>query len=131
MKKVLATLLTTLVLALGLGGVVYSYNYSDNPGCEEKYGTVQVECSTSGYNEVNTGSNNAEDTIGTAMGAVMWVVGVIAVLMIIIGGIQYATAAGDESKTAKAKKIIVGAIIGLAVAILAGVLINLVLNNIN
>ncbi len=44
---------------------------------------------------------------------------VISVIILIWGGILYSTAAGDERKTSKARKAIIGAIIGLAVGLLA------------
>jgi hypothetical protein len=44
---------------------------------------------------------------------------VISVIILIWGGIMYSTAAGDERKTSKARKAILGAIIGLAVGLLA------------
>ena len=44
---------------------------------------------------------------------------VISVIILILGGIMYSTAAGDERKTSKARKAIIGAIIGLAVGLLA------------
>lgn len=43
----------------------------------------------------------------------------ISIAILIWGGILYATAAGDEQKTSKARKAILGAIIGLAVGLLA------------
>jgi cytochrome bd-type quinol oxidase subunit 2 len=50
---------------------------------------------------------------------VMYFVGVISVIIIVISGITYATAQGDESKTKKARQALLGAIIGLAIALLA------------
>ena len=44
---------------------------------------------------------------------------VISVIILIWGGIMYSTAAGDERKTSKARKAIIGAIIGLAIGLLA------------
>lgn len=44
---------------------------------------------------------------------------IISVIILIWGGIMYSTAAGDERKTSKARKAIIGAIIGLAVGLLA------------
>jgi len=44
---------------------------------------------------------------------------VISIIILIWGGIMYSTAAGDESKTSKARKAIIGAIIGLAIGLLA------------
>jgi hypothetical protein len=71
--------------------------------------------------QVDTGSKGMDvgTVVGEAISYVMWVVGIVSVVMIIIGGIQYATASGDESKTTKARKIIIGAIVGLSLAVLA------------
>jgi len=46
-------------------------------------------------------------------------VAAVSIIILIYGGMMYATAAGDEQKTAKARKAIIGAIIGLAVGLLA------------
>ncbi len=69
-----------------------------------------------------------EKQLGNLMDKVMvWlsraVVGV-SVIVLIWGGMLYATAAGDEQKTAKARKAIIGAIIGLVVGLLAPAVVN-------
>lgn len=46
-------------------------------------------------------------------------VAVVSIVVLIWGAILYTTAAGDENKTAKARKAIIGAVIGLAVGLLA------------
>jgi hypothetical protein len=51
--------------------------------------------------------------------ALMWVAGVVSVVGLIVAGIMYATASGDEAKVARAKNFIKFSIVGLAVAILA------------
>ena len=43
--------------------------------------------------------------------------GVIAVLVLIYAGIQYITAAGDAEKAEKAKKTIMGAVIGIIIIV--------------
>lgn len=52
---------------------------------------------------------------------------VISVIVLIWGGMMYSTAAGDERKTAKARKAIIGAIIGLAVGLLAPSVVNFII----
>lgn len=47
------------------------------------------------------------------------ILGLIAVIMIIIGGFQWMTAAGNEDKVSKAKNIIQTAVIGLIIIIMA------------
>ena len=55
------------------------------------------------------------------MNIVKWLlgfVGALAVLMIIVSGIMYITAAGDEGRVDSAKRYLVYAIVGLVVALL-------------
>lgn len=62
------------------------------------------------------------DLKDTVVNVIQWVLGIlalIAVVMIIYGGFIWLTAAGDDSKIDKAKKIISAAVVGLIVVILA------------
>ena len=65
----------------------------------------------------------ANDNLGSLADRVVFMLSravvVISVIVLIWGGILYSTAAGDERKTSKARKAIIGAIIGLAVGLLA------------
>lgn len=45
--------------------------------------------------------------------------GAIFMLMLLFGGFQYLTGAGDEEKTGKAKKMMLDAVIGLVLTLLA------------
>lgn len=86
-----------------------------------------------GINAVGGGSNTASvDIQGTVLAVVNWLlfaVGVIAVVMLIWGGIKYAASSGDSNKVTSAKNTIMYAIIGLAVAVLAFAIVNFVVNN--
>jgi hypothetical protein len=58
----------------------------------------------------------------TVINVISWVLGIlalVAVVMIIIGGFQWLTAAGSEEKIEKAKKVISAAVIGLIIVLLA------------
>ena len=55
-------------------------------------------------------------------------VGVIAVIMVIIGGINYTTSQGDPEKIKKAKNTILYGIIGLIISLLAFAIVSFVLN---
>jgi len=57
----------------------------------------------------------------------MTFLGIIAVCIILYGGFIWMTAAGNEDKVAKAKKIIVAGAIGLAVIISAYVIVNFII----
>lgn len=52
--------------------------------------------------------------------------GIVAVIMIVYGGLQYVTSAGDPNKTKKAKNTILYSVIGLLVIIFAATIINFV-----
>lgn len=53
--------------------------------------------------------------------------GMIAVIMIIIGGVRYSTSNGDSSQVKSAKDTIMYAVIGLIVAIMAYAIVNFIL----
>ncbi len=58
----------------------------------------------------------------------LFVAGAVAVIFIIVGGIQYSTSGGSEDKTRTAKSTITNAVIGLIVTILAFVIVNFVIS---
>lgn len=58
------------------------------------------------------------------------IIGIAAVVMIMVGGFKYITAAGDTSNVTAAKHTIVYAVIGLVVAALAQFIVWFVLDNV-
>ena len=59
---------------------------------------------------------------------VLYVVGIIAVIMLIIGGIKYVVSGGDSKKVTDAKNTVLYAIIGLVIAFLAFAIVNFVIS---
>ena len=55
--------------------------------------------------------------------------GLVAVIFIIIGGVNYMTSSGDAGKVKKAKDTILYACIGLVICVLAFAIVNFVINN--
>ncbi len=72
-------------------------------------GSGQVDIPTIGGNEL----------LANALDVTYFLAGVIAVIVIIIAGMSYATSAGDSAKIAKAKNQILFAVIGLVLVISA------------
>ncbi|MEI6237335.1 MAG: hypothetical protein WCP03_01910 [Candidatus Saccharibacteria bacterium] len=76
--------------------------------------------------------NSGEDEINKLVAAIInvfsWVVGVVAVLMVIYGGFEFVTSGGDSAKSAKGRNTIFYALIGLVIVALAQVLVKFVLN---
>lgn len=60
----------------------------------------------------------------------IFVIGAIAVLMIIIGAMRYTLSGGDQSQIGSAKNTILYSIIGLVIALMAGGIVNFILVNI-
>ena len=58
---------------------------------------------------------------------ILYVVGIIAVIMLIIGGIRYVISGGDSKKVTDAKNTVLYAIIGLIIAFLAFAIVNFVI----
>lgn len=61
--------------------------------------------------------------------AFIWA-GIIAVIMIMVAGINYVLAAGDAGKLGKAKTMLIYTIIGLLVVVLSGAIVNFVVGGI-
>lgn len=57
--------------------------------------------------------------------------GIVAVIFMVYGGIQYVTSSGDTTKVTKAKNTIMNAAIGLVITILAAAIVNLVIDSLN
>ena len=75
----------------------------------------------------NESQPKLEDGIKTIVNVLLFLIGAIAVIMIIIGGIRYTTSNGDASQTKAAKDTILYAVIGIIVAILAYAIVNFVI----
>ena len=74
--------------------------------------------------------NDLWTTVNNIINWVLGIVGFIAVVMIIVGGINYTLSAGDASKVKKAKDTILYGIIGLVIALLAAAIVNFVLGGV-
>lgn len=59
------------------------------------------------------------------------IVGVVAVIMIIVGGFRYITSGGDSNNISSAKNTIIYAIIGLVIVVFAQFIVQFVLNRVN
>ena len=82
---------------------------------------------------VNPVGNDKTDLVGSITGVingVIAVLGLVCVVVMIIGGVNYMTSAGDAGKVKKGKDTILYGLIGLVVCVLAFALVNFVIGNI-
>ncbi|MFA5155718.1 MAG: pilin [Patescibacteria group bacterium] len=90
-----------------------------------------------GLNEVNNGLNNSLSTsdprtvIGRVINVALGFLGVIAVGIILLGGFKWMTAAGNEEKTAEARKLLGAGVIGLIIILASWGIATFVINSLN
>ena len=65
--------------------------------------------------------------INSITNTILYVLGIISVIMLIVGGVKYALSAGDAKAVTDAKNTILYALIGLVIAILAYAIVGFVL----
>ena len=93
------------------------------PEGDENYATQRAAAGC-GQDDIGRVEDSSLYIINVALG----IIGLVAVIFIIVGGVQYVTSAGDSGKAAKARNTILYSVIGLIVAILAFAIVNFVLD---
>lgn len=76
----------------------------------------------------NDGESGVTTILRIALNILSFVVGLIAVIMIIIAGLRYITSNGDANTITSAKNTIIYAIVGLMVVAFAQIIVSFVLN---
>ena len=124
-RKILLAMLALPLLAVGilqLPAVVHADNSTDAAKASSCAGIggqiVDGKC--------ETGSNSLDKIIANVVNLLSVLVGIAAVIMIMVGGFKYATAAGDSGKVSSAKSTIVYAVIGLVIVALAQTIVKFV-----
>lgn len=125
-----AALPTTVAYAAQPGEVLAAVDPDPNAGNGGNSGNSGIENAREGWRKIGGEQNdtNIYDTIKNILGAVFIVVGIIAVIVLVIGGINYMMSQGDPGKVKKAKDTILYGIIGLIVSLLAFAIVQFVLD---
>lgn len=126
-RKIQNVLLSFAALAVfGLAPVVASAEAYAAPSSF----AAAVDDAKDGVKKINDGNTtNLPDFIKSIINILLFVIGIIAVLMIIVGGIRYVVSGGDSNAVTGAKNTILYSIIGLVVALMAFAIVNFVLNS--
>lgn len=77
------------------------------------------------------GPANFGEIVRIVTNLLLGLAGSIAVIFIIVGGIQYAISAGNDTKIEAAKNTILNSVIGLVITVLAFSIVNFVLSVFN
>ena len=123
MKK-LRTIIITFAAIFGLVAVplVPTVASADDPADSIQQGVTSVGGD-------KKGADDLKDKIQTIVNVMLFILGAIAVIMIIIGGIRYTTSNGDAQQTKAAKDTILYAVVGLIVAILAYAIVTFIVSS--
>lgn len=74
------------------------------------------------------GDDDLGGKIKIIVNILLFILGAVAVVMIVIGGIRYTTSNGDSSSLTSAKNTILYAVVGLVIAIMAYAIVNFVID---
>lgn len=94
---------------------------------------AELEFSENPTGNCDTGDDATQkinDLIRSVINLLSAIVGVIAVIMIIVGGLRYITSGGNDTSVTSAKNTILYAIIGLIIVALAQILVRFTLSKI-
>lgn len=99
-------------------------------------GVAHADCAPSVQGGVdcakgNLSSNSLTSSVSNIIYIMIFSAGIIAVILIIIGGIRYIISQGDEKAIEGAKNTILYAVVGLIVATLAFAIVTFVLGGLN
>jgi hypothetical protein len=64
---------------------------------------------------IGLGTQDVRTTVSGVIKAFMGLLGIVAVVIILLGGFKWMTAGGNEEKVAEAKKLIISGVIGLII----------------
>lgn len=111
--------LIALVALVGVASFVPSYAALADPASEINKGVKQAGGGNAG--------GDLGDYVKLIVNMLLFLLGAVAVVMIVIGGIRYTTSNGDSSAITGAKNTILYSVVGLIVAIMAYAIVNFVI----
>ena len=95
---------------------------------------LKTPTTNAGQTGINTVGDSSQQNLTTniqgILNGVIAALGIVAVIVIIIGGVSYMTSTGDAGKVKKAKDTILYGVIGLVICVLAFAIVNFVIINI-
>ncbi|MCQ2571068.1 MAG: hypothetical protein MJ154_02365 [Candidatus Saccharibacteria bacterium] len=123
-KKIIACLVAVVaVLMAAFSPVAYATDI-----CSGGYKGNKNDPNYKAICETNKKESDAQDTVKNILNTVFAWVGIVAVIVIIIGGIFYIISQGEPAKLVRAKSAILYAVIGLIVTLLSFAIVNFVLD---
>ena len=116
LKKVSVGLLTVMMLSIFALPVLVSAQEL-NLGLENAAG-------------IGLGQKDLKESFNSIIQIILSFLGILAVIIILWGGFIWMTAAGDEGKVDKAKKLIISGIVGIVIILSAYIIANFVITQV-
>lgn len=107
------------IMALGLGTVVANVAQA----------RTTINVTPEAAENIGLGNAGPEELVVSVINWVLGFLAIVAVIIIIYGGFIWMTAAGNEEKTEKARKLLIAALIGLLIILAAWGLATYAINN--
>ncbi len=79
---------------------------------------------------IGLGQKDLKESINSIIQILLSFLGILAVIIILWGGFMWMTAAGDEGKVDKAKKLIISGIVGIVIILSAYIIANFVITQV-
>lgn len=131
MKKLVLSALAAVLMVLGLSGIAtLSPAYAQVICANGEPAGDYKECKEWAGDQGISNQKSLMENLTIIINVVVGVVGFVAVAMIVMGGISFATSQGDTSKVAKARNTVLYGVVGLVVALLAFAIVNFVLTSV-
>lgn len=132
MKKISNILVSGVLVLMGLFGLA-SVTELASPTAVYAANTEEVQDGINAVGGDETGNRAPAFTklIQSIINILLFLIGAIAVIMIIIGGIRYVVSAGDQGQITGAKNTILYAVVGLVIAIMAYAIVNFFVNQLD
>lgn len=132
MKRI-RTILTSMMLVFGASSMIAA---SAVPAFAAVDPQAEICKGTGGTGGAGGCSGNTTGNTGdlktiftTIVNILLFIIGAVAVIMIIVGAFRFVTSAGNSSSVTAAKNTILYAVVGLVVAILAFAIVNFVVGS--
>jgi hypothetical protein len=112
--------------------ILLSSTFSALPGTVLAANAVDQACSglnsLSSSNSCGTGQASVNNIVASVTKLISYIVGAVAVLVFIFAGFRFITSGGSKENINSARNMILYAIIGLAVAVLAQLIVHYAIN---
>ncbi len=127
MKKISKHLLSFAIITLLISPLLFSKPVLAQTTSNDQFGLNQVS------NGLKNSLSNKDprEVIARIINLALGFLGIIAVVIILLGGFKWMTAAGNEEKTEEAKKLLGAGVIGLIIILMSWAIATYLISNLS